>query len=52
MSIPRPAAVPNTSRGALWHLGGLMLICADGAATDGHGPGMLVLCEVTLLVSV
>jgi hypothetical protein len=35
MSIPRPAAVPNTSRGALWHLGGLMLICADGAATDG-----------------
>jgi quercetin dioxygenase-like cupin family protein len=28
-------AVPDTSRGALWHLGGLLRIRADGAATNG-----------------
>jgi quercetin dioxygenase-like cupin family protein len=36
MSIAEPGvAAPATSRGALWHLGGLLRIRADGAATNG-----------------
>lgn len=35
MPIPGPAAASATSPVALWHLGGLMRIRADGAATDG-----------------
>jgi quercetin dioxygenase-like cupin family protein len=35
MSIPGPATVPDARHGTLWHLGGLIRIRADGAATDG-----------------
>lgn len=35
MSVPGPAAAPDTGHGPLWHLGGLMRIRADGAATGG-----------------
>lgn len=36
MSMPEPGvAAPDASHGALWHLGGLLRIRADGAATGG-----------------